>query len=304
MGVFSRLKAAYNVLKNGLPQSPRPIESRWVPISASSQPGKLLAGKNVFISGAGPNIGRSLCQEMGNQGANIYFSDLNASWIPGLENHLAQQGISSKGFALDVSKSEDSDTLCAYFDQNVDQIDVIIHNAALQKTSFSLSDFDRAEWERTYATNVFGPMYLTKRLVERMRQQGNPGSIIFITSVQQFLPSGWAHYSSSKAALGMIVKELALELASDRIRVNGIAPGPVKVDPDGKPKPNRFIPLYHSSVPPEFIGRAAVFLASDYYSYCTTGSVLTVDGGITLYNHHSEGLARKRRLRPGSVEGA
>ncbi len=94
----------------------------------------------------------------------------------------------------------------------------------------------------------------------------------------------------------MIVKELAIELGAYRIRVNGIAPSWAQADEHGMPKPNKFAPLYKTSIPPEFIGRAAVYLASDYFSYCTTGTVLTVDGGVFLYNHHSEELSRKRKM--------
>jgi NAD(P)-dependent dehydrogenase (short-subunit alcohol dehydrogenase family) len=282
-------------MRVGLPQPPALIEDFRVSSLASSHQGDILAGKNVLISGAGPNIGKSLALEMGNQGAHVFFTDLDLSWIANLERQLQLQDVSCKGFVCDIQKTEDVDALCTFIDQNDIQIDVVVHNAALEfQNTISLLDFKHEEWLQTYATNVFGPMYLTKCIVERMRRQGNPASILFLTSVQQFRPSGWTSYSSSKAALGMVVKELAEELAAFRIRVNGIAPGPVKVDGEGKPKPNRFVPLYKTHIPPEFIGRAAVFLASDYYSYCTTGTVLTVDGGISLYGHHSEQLSRKR----------
>ncbi len=295
MGFLNRLKAAYKALKGAPPSWQRPMEDFKVPSLARFHQGDILAGKNVLISGAGPNIGKSLALEMGKQGAHVFFTDLNQSWITDLERQLQLQGVSCKGIACDIRKKEDVDDLCNLFDQNDIQIDVVVHNAALDlKHTISLVDFDLEEWVQTYATNVFGPMYLTKRIVERMRRLGRPASIIFLTSVQQFLPSGWASYSSSKAALGMVIKELALELAAFRIRVNGIAPGPVKVDAEGKLRPNRFVPLYKTHIPPEFIGRAAVFLASDFYSYCTTGTVLTVDGGVSLYNHNSEQLSRKR----------
>ncbi len=296
MGLLNRIKTAYKVLKVGLPQPKAHVENFHVSRSASSQQGDLLAGKNVLISGAGPNIGRSLALEIGKQGARVFFTDLEQGWISNLERQLQDQGISSQGLICDIRKKEDVDRLCTFFDKNDIQIDVLIHNAYFNKQTISLMDFNREEWDQTYATNVFGPIYLTKCIVERKRRQGIPASIVFITSVQQFGPSGWAAYSSSKAALYMVVKELAVELAPFRIRVNGIAPGPVKVDEIGSPKTNRRVPLYQSSLPPEFIGRAAVFLASDYYSYCTTGTVLTVDGGISLYNHHSEGISRKRAM--------
>jgi NAD(P)-dependent dehydrogenase (short-subunit alcohol dehydrogenase family) len=296
MGFLNRLKAAYRVMRVGLPQASAPIEDFRVSSLASSHQGDILAGKNVLISGTGPNIGKSLALEMGKQGAHIFFTDLDQSWITDLENQLQIQGVSCKGFVLDIRKTEDVDALCTFIDQNEIRIDVVVHNATIEfHNTISLLDFNHEEWLQTYATNVFGPMYLTKCIVERMRRQGKPASIIFLTSIQQFNPSGWTSYSSSKAALGMIIKELAVELATFRIRVNGIAPGPVKVQEDGSPRPNRFVPLYKTHIPPELIGRAAVFLASDFYSYCTTGTVLTVDGGISLHNHHSEQLLRKRK---------
>ena len=95
---------------------------------------------------------------------------------------------------------------------------------------------------------------------------------------------GDALYSASKAAVGMVVRELAAELASARIRVNAIAPGWVASGDDGGPVAHRLTPLYKTSIPPAFIGKAAVFLAADSLSGHTTGSVLTVDGGASLLN--------------------
>jgi NAD(P)-dependent dehydrogenase (short-subunit alcohol dehydrogenase family) len=92
-------------------------------------------------------------------------------------------------------------------------------------------------------------------------------------------------YSASKAALGMIIKELAIELAPHNIRVNGIAPGNIKEDEKGNTIPHRYTPLYGSSINPCYIGRAAVYLSSDYYSRYTTGTVIKIDGGLSLYNH-------------------
>jgi NAD(P)-dependent dehydrogenase (short-subunit alcohol dehydrogenase family) len=111
------------------------------------------------------------------------------------------------------------------------------------------------------------------------------GSIIFITSIHQWTIRRFLSYSSSKATLGMIVKELALELAPYSIRVNGIAPGHVEEDKNGNTITHKYTPLYKSSINPCYIGRAAVYLSSDFFSRFTTGTVLKVDAGLSLYNH-------------------
>jgi NAD(P)-dependent dehydrogenase (short-subunit alcohol dehydrogenase family) len=91
-------------------------------------------------------------------------------------------------------------------------------------------------------------------------------------------------YSATKAALGMLVKELAVDAAPYGIRVNGIAPGWVAVDEQGGVLRHLYTPLGQSSIDPACIARAAVFLVSDYHSPATTGAVLTIDGGLSLYN--------------------
>ncbi len=90
----------------------------------------------------------------------------------------------------------------------------------------------------------------------------------------------------------MIINELALELAPHNIRVNGIAPGAVGEDEEGEPLPHNDTPLHGTKVGPQYVGRAAAYLASDYFSRHTTGTVLKIDGGLSL--HHYMLQYRKR----------
>jgi NAD(P)-dependent dehydrogenase (short-subunit alcohol dehydrogenase family) len=119
-----------------------------------------------------------------------------------------------------------------------------------------------------------------------MMVQGDiEGSIIFITSIHQWTVRRDAVYSSSKAALGMLIKELALSLAPHKIRVNGIAPGYVEEDEQGRPLSHRHIPLHGRSISPSYIGKAAVYLSSEYFSKFTTGTVLKIDAGLSLHSY-------------------
>lgn len=102
-----------------------------------------------------------------------------------------------------------------------------------------------------------------------------------MTSIHQWVPNGDPAYSASKAALGTVIRELALELAPHGIRVNGIAPGYVNEDEEGRPVPHPDTPLGGVSVAPRYIGRAAVYLCADHFSRHTTGTVIKVDGGLS-----------------------
>lgn len=246
---------------------------------------QLLAGKNVLISGGAKNIGRSIAIEMAKQGANIFFTDILEEGCLNLEKELNTYPVKVKGFLSDISKPEDSDSLLAILSENEIIIDILINNVGIQFETIGINNLDLEEWQKTFQTNIFGPLYLTKLISQMMVANSISSSIIFITSIHQEIIARWPSYSSSKAALGMIIKELAVDLAPYGIRVNGIAPGWVEEDEQGNPYRQEHTLLYESSINPCYIGRAAVYLASDYFSKFTTGTVLKIDGGSTLYNH-------------------
>jgi NAD(P)-dependent dehydrogenase (short-subunit alcohol dehydrogenase family) len=245
---------------------------------------KLLWGKNVLVTGAGRNIGRSIALEMGRQGANIFFTDIDADRCSHVERELQDIGVKAKGFVSDISNVNESDGVYESLVQSHTVIDVLVNNVGIHCEREGIDYIEKDWWDKTFHTNVFGPMYLTRCISQMMKQNNICGNIIFLSSIHQFTPSRSMSYSSSKAALGIIIKELALELAGNNIRVNGIAPGWVKVDEQGNPYTFTFAPLHGSTIHPCYIGRAAVYLASEFFSEFTTGTLITIDAGLSLHN--------------------
>ncbi|MEP0753542.1 SDR family oxidoreductase [Trichocoleus sp. Lan] len=284
MSFKTRLKAALTAFVNP-PTAPKLVVTKPGPEPSVVIDNQLLAGKNVLITGAARNIGRSIALEMAKQGANIFFTDLVREGCENLEKELSCCSVKSRGFVSDISQTEDNNYLSNYLVENKINIDILVNNVGIQFETSQIKDLDLGEWHKTFNTNVFGPMYLTKLISQMMINHRTHGSIIYITSIHQWELVRWPSYSSSKAALGMIIKELALELATSGIRVNGIAPGWVAEDDQGNSLPHNYTPLHNSSINPGYIGRAAVYLASDYFSQFTTGTVLKIDAGLSLYNH-------------------
>lgn len=243
--------------------------------------GSLLKGKNVLITGAGRNIGRAIALECIQQGANVYFIEIDPELKQKLEKDLKAVGGCCQGFICDITNFAQIDQVFQGLTKMDIAIDVLINNVGIHLPS-SIRKFDLAEWQTTYQTNVLGPVYLTHLFAQEMIHKQIMGNIIFLSSIHQWIPVGCAGYSSSKAAIGMTIQELAIELAPMNIRVNGIAPGWTFIDDNGIPIPDQRGQLYETSIPPQYIGRAAVYLASNYFSQYTTGTVLKVDSGLSI----------------------
>lgn len=246
---------------------------------------QLLAGRTALITGAGRSIGRSIALEMARQGANIYFTDLDAAAIAGLERELAADGARARGFVSDVSKPADVDTLCAALEADGVVADVLVNNVGLNRGG-GLQSLNMVDLRAMFETNVFGPLQLTQRVINRLIAAARPGAVLFISSVHERTTAGTLAYSASKAAVAMIVRELALELAPHRIRVNAIAPGGVSTNARDELTAFAGSALLGSHIHPSYIGRAAVYLASDYFSQFTTGSTVTVDAGLLTRPQH------------------
>jgi NAD(P)-dependent dehydrogenase (short-subunit alcohol dehydrogenase family) len=258
---------------------------------------KLLLGKNVLITGAGRNIGKGIAIEMAKEGANIFFTDLDKKIVNDLQRELRQYPVESKGFLSDISKTEDNESLCRSLQEERITVDILVNNVGVHPSpdAGTMREPNSREWKEVFDTNVFGPTHLTELISQMMVPNNIQGSILFITSIHQWTVRRFASYSASKAALGMIIKELAVELAPYKIRVNGIAPGYVAEDGRGRAVSHRYTPLHSSSISPAYIGRAAVYLSADYFSKFTTGTVLKIDAGLSLYNHLLEQMPLERK---------
>lgn len=255
---------------------------------------QLLSGKNVLITGAGRNIGRSIALEMAQQGANIFFTELDTGRRDQLSNTLKKYPIRSLGFICDSANPQKINQLCNTLSAKQIKIDILVNNAGIQIEKSAIKQLAFTDWQQTFDTNVLGPLHLTQRIALDMIENAIAGSIIFITSIHQWENVGWPSYSASKAALGMAIKELAVELSRHNIRVNGIAPGWVAENTQGNPLPAQYALLRNTSINPKYIGRAAIYLAADYFSYFTTGSILKIDAGMSLCNFHVIHSQRKQ----------
>jgi NAD(P)-dependent dehydrogenase (short-subunit alcohol dehydrogenase family) len=237
---------------------------------------KLLEGRNALVTGAGRHIGRSIVRELLAHGANVYCTDIDPALCASLEAELGASPGGQRVFRSDITSAADTEALLRSLDEMKVTIDLLVNNVGIVTDDFNVS----------FRTNVTGPMELTYAIARRMADAKGGGSIIFLTSIhQETIFTRNRAYAPSKAAIGMLIKQLAVGLAADRIRVNGVAPGDIRVDEQGKVVPYRFAPLEETSISPQYIGRAVVYLASEYFSRYTTGAVLKIDGGISLFNY-------------------
>jgi len=248
-----------------------------------------LANKVVIITGAGSGIGRASAILFAKEGAKVVVADINDAG--GAETVAAIK--SSGGEAIfvhtDVSIASETENLIKVTKDKFGKIDILFNNAGIPQRPTPIENFDESLWDRIYSVNVKGIFLTAKYTVPLMKEAGG-GVIINIASISGIRPrKGSSAYSSSKAAAIHLTKALALELASESIRVNAI--NPVAVDtpmalqliPEGvdvreaKKALIDTIPLRRMATPKD-IACAALYLASDE-SAMLTGTCINVDGG-------------------------
>ncbi|CAH0342940.1 SDR family oxidoreductase [Rhizobium sp. CECT 9324] len=242
-----------------------------------------LTGKVALITGADSGIGKAVAIAFAREGADIVISYLNedddardtAKWI-------AEAGRKALVVPGDIKNEAHCVDLVRRAVDELGGIDILVNNAAFQRTYGDIADITAEEWDETFRTNIYAPFFLSKAAAPHMK----PGSsIINTTSIQSRQPSPQLlAYASTKGAISNFTAGLAEMLAEKGIRVNAVAPGPI------------WTPLIPSTMPAEkaakfgentLVGRAGqpaelagayVLLASDLGSYMT-GAVIPVTGG-------------------------
>ncbi len=245
---------------------------------------KLLAGKNVIITGASRGIGKGIAQVFADHGANVAFT-YSSSDGPALEleKELLSKGIKAKSYKSNAASFEDSGKLVTQVLEDFGGIDVLINNAGITKDNL-LMRMSEEDFDKVIETNLKSVFNMTKA-VQRTFLKQRYGSIINMSSVVGVQGNaGQANYAASKAGMIGFTKSVALELGSRNIRCNAIAPGFIETEMTEK-LDEKVVQSWRDAIPlkrggsPEDIANACLYLASDLSSY-VTGQVLNVNGGM------------------------
>jgi 3-oxoacyl-[acyl-carrier protein] reductase len=249
-----------------------------------------LKGKVAVVTGGGRGIGRAIVLAMAREGADLFLTyrtnETQASAVVREVNALGRRCVMARYDALE----KDANTqLLRAMSAAYDRVDVLVNNAGVFEPKAFL-EVDRITLDNLFDVNFFAPFELTQMVSRWMIDKKLAGSIVNILSATWERPRrGVVHYSASKAALAMLTKGAAAELACHNIRVNAVSPGLIVTDmtkslqedtPDVWQTQVGWIPLGRPGLPREVAG-AVVFLASEEASFAT-GSVIALDGGRTI----------------------
>jgi NAD(P)-dependent dehydrogenase (short-subunit alcohol dehydrogenase family) len=238
-----------------------------------------LKGKVVFVTGGARGIGRGIVLEMARAGAEVVILDILRELGEETVEIMTREGLRGYYEYFDVTECEAFEKIL----EKYPNVEIIVNNAGVTPEE----DFLQTSEERlreVFEINFFGGYMLSKKFAEQMICKHKTGSILFTGSTHQKITMLRPAYSCSKAALGMLVKELALELSPKYgIRVNAVAPGVVAIHGEDDLS-EEVVPIGLKAVP-EDIGKAMVFLASDAAAHIT-GQTLVVDGGFSIAHRH------------------
>jgi 3-oxoacyl-[acyl-carrier protein] reductase len=247
-----------------------------------------LQGKVAIVTGAASGFGAEIARQYAQEGARVALADINEAGAKDVAGPLGNGAIAVK---CDVTRRADIDALVATTVKAFGRLDVVVNNAGWSHKNGPLLDVDEAAFDKVYAINVKSIFHMTHAVVPILRKQKS-GVIVNIGSTAGIRPRpGLTWYNSTKGAVNLMSKSLAVELAPDNIRVNVICPvmgvtGLLEQfmgmpdTPENRKKFLATIPLGRLSTPLD-IARAAVFLASDDAEFIT-GVEFPVDGGRTV----------------------
>ena len=180
-----------------------------------------LDGKRCIVTGGASGFGRGIAERFAAEGARVSILDLNAEGARAVAGEI---GSAAMSVACDVSKGDEVEAAVKATEEAFGGLDVVINNAGWTNRNAPLMETDEATIRKIYDVNVMSIFHMTKSVVPRFRASGG-GSMLNVGSTAGIRPRpGLTWYNSSKGAANLMTQSLAVELAPDRIRVNGIAP--------------------------------------------------------------------------------
>ena len=276
----------------------KPIEQYPPVVLPSLERQAVLKGQKALVTGAGSGIGKQVAIALGHAGADVV---VNYVTDPDKAEETVQEikrrcGVEALAVQADVSSEDQVQAMFKKMCQEYGTIDILVNNAGLQQDA-SFDEMTLAQWNKVLDVNLTGQFLCARETVREFKRRGvrkeiscAAGKIICMSSVHDIIPwAGHVNYAASKGGVMLMMKSIAQEVAAWRIRVNAVSPGAIRTPinleawstPEAYNELMKLVP-YKRIGEPDDIGRATVWLASDYSDY-VNGICLYVDGGMTLY---------------------
>jgi NAD(P)-dependent dehydrogenase (short-subunit alcohol dehydrogenase family) len=248
-----------------------------------------LKEKVCIITGAGSGIGRATALTFAGEGARLVIADKRQPAAEAVAAECTAKGAQAIAVAVDVARAADVQRMVAETEQAFGRLDVLVNNAGYGIAG-SVVETDVEAWDDLMAVNVRGVFLCSKYAIPLMRRNGgaivNTASVVAAVGIRDR-----AAYCASKGAVAALTRAIAIDHVGDGIRCNAVAPGTIdtpyfndilakSADPEAVRKGLAARQLLGRLGTPEEIAAAILFLASDESRFAT-GTILTIDGGMT-----------------------
>ena len=242
------------------------------------------AREAALVTGAGNGIGRAIAQALVGEGVGTVFADINPETVTAAVRASPRPDLAVP-WVGDLAGRAACDALLRDAEAALGQVTHFVHSASPPRREADHAfAVDEPTWAQMHAVNLDAGFHLARELARKLIKARKPGSFLMLTSLHAATPRNLPHYSSAKAALAMLVRELAKTLGRHQIRVNALVPGAIAAGGFvADPALARHIPLGRLGQGDDLAPMALAVLSNRISAY-VTGAAIVVDGGLSLTN--------------------
>lgn len=242
------------------------------------------ARETALVTGAGNGIGRAIAQALVGEGVRTVFADLHEDRVLAAIKAAPRPELAAP-WVGDLAQREACDALLAHAQGTLGQVTHFVHSASppRREADHAMAVEDET-WRQMHAVNLEAGFHLSRELARKLIASKTPGSFLLLTSLHAGTPRNLPHYSTAKAGMAMLVKELAKSWGRYGIRVNALVPGAIAAGGFvADPALAKHIPLGRLGQAEDLAPMALAVLSRKLSGY-VTGASIVVDGGLSLTN--------------------
>ena len=242
------------------------------------------AREAALVTGAGNGIGRAVAQALVGEGVRTVFADLHEDKVLAAIKAAAHPELAVP-WVGDLAQRAACDALLAHAQAAVGQVTHFVHSASPpRREADHAMAVDEETWRQMHAVNLDAGFHLSRELARKLIAAKRPGSFLLLTSLHAGTPRNLPHYSTAKAGMAMLVRELAKSWGRYGIRVNALVPGAIAAGGFvADPALAKHIPLGRLGQADDLAPMALAVLSHKLSGY-VTGASIVVDGGLSLTN--------------------